>query len=126
MKKFLFVSSHLEEFPIWKSVDHAEAENYPVKKGSLYIHKIMVDDLEAVAEKCRYGAPVGKAGSQMLWGPDLTWWLSENPKAYATGFGKPQIDQIPFQMRPKRDQLTEIKISRAHLSPGYDELFGRK
>jgi hypothetical protein len=46
----------------------------------LFIHTIIVDDIEDVAKNCRYGAPVGKAGAQMLWGIDLTWWLSDNPK----------------------------------------------
>ena len=125
MGKRLIVSSHLKQFKNWKTLGYAEAENYPVKKGPLFIHTIIVDDIEDVAKNCRYGAPVGKVGAQMLWGPDLTWWLSENPKAYAAGFGKPEIAQIPFNIRPKPDQVTETPISRAYLSPGYDELFDR-
>jgi len=119
----LFVHSYLEKFKNWNSVKHAEGKNYPTEKGPLFIHRIIVDDLEKVAENCRYGAPAGKMGASMLWCSDLTWWLSDNPKASATGFDKPKIDQIPFKLRPKRDQITSESISRAYLSPGYAGLF---
>jgi len=125
-KKPIYVNSLLndKDFPrYWNSKKCEYAKNYPV-----YIHKIEIDEnaIDLLSSLCRYGAKKREGrerqkGTKMLWIPDFSWWVSENPKARVEGMEKGcwgQFAKLPPKTQLARDIINKDIIS-AHESPFY-------
>jgi len=116
MKNSLYVQSLLDKKALpkyWNSKRCEPATNYKIS-DQLYIHKLELPEntLDFLCSLCRYGAAEEKKGSRMLWSPDFTWWVSENPKARAEGMQKPNWEQFPKTKLPPKTQLAKDIIKR--------------